>query len=153
MSLLLWWWRKWWWQMPLLLMMIIIITTTTITIITSRYSTLEIYKTFNSPCASRECSEILPSRPKRMEFLLYLLRSGSRKATGKQLAKEPTHSPRAGRCLSSTRFTVTATAANSYVTFYAAWMNSKFDTRIFYPQEYQVLTFSPVAWLYNSLIS
>lgn len=51
------------------------------------------------PCASNEWSAILPSSPNNMECLLYLFRWGSRKATGKQVAKEPTHSPRAGRCL------------------------------------------------------
>ena len=51
------------------------------------------------PCASKECSDIFPSIPNNMEYLLYLFKLGSRKATGKQPANELKHSPSAGLCL------------------------------------------------------
>ena len=54
---------------------------------------------FDWPCASNECSDIFPVNPYRMEFLLLWLRSGSKNATGKHVAKALKHSPRAGLCL------------------------------------------------------
>lgn len=52
------------------------------------------------PWASSECSASFSSSiPYIRELRLNLFLSGSRKATGKQLAKELRHSPRAGRCL------------------------------------------------------
>lgn len=37
--------------------------------------------------------------PYKIEFLLLIFNSGSRKATGNVLANDATHSPSAGRCL------------------------------------------------------
>lgn len=55
---------------------------------------------YGLPWASSECSASFSSSiPYIRELRLNLLRSGSRKATGKQLANELRHSPRAGRCL------------------------------------------------------
>ena len=54
----------------------------------------------NIPFASSEWVAMRSSgMPNTMEFLLYMLSCGSRKATGNVLANEATHSPRAGRCL------------------------------------------------------